>query len=439
MRQDLWRLLGIVVLSVIIGLLTGHTAAALATGLFFFIARQYFEYAKLLAWLKSRNEAGNPSRAGLVDELCREIQQLRNHYRARNARLSGYLKRFQRATTAIPDAVIILGRFGDIEWANRKAKEYMGIRWPQDNGLRLQNLLRDPGLVDYLGPENRAEALQLDAPVDAAIRLEIRISAYGAARQLLVARDVTGISRNNRVRKDFIANASHELRTPLTVIAGYLESFADDELCPKEWRAHIQKMRGQTDRMENLIADLLKLSSLEASAGEDIKETVAAPDMLAIICNEVKKTAAYRGHTITIEADPGLYFNGDPRLIYSAFSNLIFNAVQYTPAGGRIEIEWRQDEAGLCFSVRDNGLGIDAAHIPRLTERFYRIDKGRSRARGGTGLGLAIVKHILVRYGANLRIESEPGKGSVFHCRFPETHAIRAEAPALPGGKAAVE
>ena len=438
MRQDLWRLLGIVLLSVLIGLLTGHTALALAAGLFFFSIRQYLAQAELLAWLKRRADAGRPARAGLVDELCREIQQLRNHYRARNALLAGYLKRFQRATTAIPDAVIILGRFGEIEWANRKAGQYMGICWPQDNGLRLLNLVRDPALADYLGPgpgpETRAEALQLDAPANAGIRLEIRISPYGTARKLLVARDVTGISRSNRMRKDFIANASHELRTPLTVIAGYLENFADDELCPGEWRAHIAQMRGQTGRMQSLIADLLQLSSLEAGAGEDIREAVAAPEMLAMICDEIKKTAAYRDHAITIKADPGLYFNGDPRLLYSAFSNLIFNAAQYTQAEGLIEVEWRQDAAGLCFSVRDNGLGIDAAHIPRLTERFYRIDKGRSRARGGTGLGLAIVKHILVRYGASLQIESEPGQGSLFRCRFPGTHAIRMDAPARQQG-----
>ena len=441
MRQDLWRLLGIVLLSVLIGLLTGHTALALAAGLFFFIVRQALAQAELLAWLKRRADAGRPARAGLVDELCREIQQLRTHYRARNALLAGYLKRFQRATTAIPDAVIILGRFGEIEWANRKAGQYMGICWPEDNGLRLLNLVRDPALADYLGPgpETRAEALQLDAPANAGIRLEIRVSPYGTARKLLVARDVTGISRNNQMRKDFIANASHELRTPLTVIAGYLENFADDELCPGEWRAHIQQMRGQTDRMQSLIADLLQLSSLEAGASDDIREAVAAPEMLAMICDEIKKTATYRDHAITIKADPGLYFNGDPRLLYSAFSNLIFNAVQYTQAEGLIEVEWRQDAASLCFSVRDNGLGIDAAHIPRLTERFYRIDKGRSRARGGTGLGLAIVKHILVRYGATLQIESEPGQGSLFRCRFPGTHAIRMDAPALPGGKVAVE
>lgn len=441
MRQDLWRLLGIVLLSVLIGLLTGHTALALAAGLFFFSIRQYLAQAELLAWLKRRADTGRPAQAGLVDELCREIQQLRNHYRARNALLAGYLKRFQRATTAIPDAVIILGRFGEIEWANRKAGQYMGICWPQDNGLRLLNLVRDPALADYLGPgpETRIDALQLDAPANAGIRLEIRASPYGAARTLLVARDVTGISRNNQMRKDFIANASHELRTPLTVIAGYLESFADDELCPGEWRAHIEQMRGQTGRMQSLIADLLQLSSLEAGAGDDIREAVAAPEMLAMICDEIKKTAAYRDHAITIKADPGLYFNGDPRLLYSAFSNLIFNAAQYTPAEGLIEVEWRQDAAGLCFSVRDNGLGIDAAHIPRLTERFYRIDKGRSRARGGTGLGLAIVKHILGRYGATLQIESEPGQGSLFRCRFPGTHAIRMDAPALPGGKVAVE
>jgi len=230
-----------------------------------FIWWQYKEYAKILAWLKKRKHSSSPSQIGIIDEICREIDYLRDRNKARKRKLSGFLKRFQESTSALPDAVIILGAQGKIEWANGKAQEYIGVQWPKDAGLRLSNLVRYPRLIEYLDskkPESD-KGLQITSPVNSKLMLEVRISTYGKKQQLLVARDITDISQTNKMRKDFIANASHELRTPLTVISGFLESFNDDENCPDEWIAYIQQMRSQTSHMQRLIEDLMQLSRLE--------------------------------------------------------------------------------------------------------------------------------------------------------------------------------
>lgn len=429
MKYDIWRLFAVFILSVLVGLVSSHLFPCIALGMLVYIWWQYTELSKILIWLKKKQETGGPSQSGLIDEICREVNYLRNRNKSRKQKLSGYLKRFQEATRALPDAVVVLGEYGEIEWANEKANEYIGIQWPKDAGLRLSNLIRYPKLIKYLNSDEKdlKKGLQLSSPVNDKLILEIRISAYGDTQQLLVARDVTAISRINQMRRDFIANASHELRTPLTVISGYLESFADDENCPKQWDDYIQQMRTQTNRMQRLIEDLLQLSGLEAEAAESNKEIAPVPDILSAIVNEAISLSGIMNHTITLNSDPHLLMNVNQIEIHSIFSNLIFNAVQYTPENGSIHIDWYQDERGAHFSVRDNGLGIESRHIPRLTERFYRIDKGRSREKGGTGLGLAIVKHALARYGGELSIESEIGKGSLFHCFFPEAVVFRTE------------
>lgn len=423
MKYDLWRFISVLLLSALVGMVSGYFSFSLIVGLLFFIWWQYKEFSKILVWLQKRQETNSPSQSGIVDETCREIDYLRNRNKSRKQKLSGYLKRFQEATRALPDAVIVLGEHGEIEWANEKSREYIGIYWPKDSGLRLPNLVRYPKLISYLNSseEELQKGLQVSSPVDNKLMLEIRISAYGDTQKLLVARDVTAISRINQMRRDFIANASHELRTPLTVISGYLEGFVDDEECPKQWINYIQQMRSQTMRMQNLIEDLMQLSGLEADSGQSAKETIPLPDILLAIVNEARSLSGFMNHKITLNADPNLYLKANQREIYSVFSNLVFNAVQYTPENGCIDVEWSKDEDGAHFSVRDNGLGIAAEHIPRLTERFYRIDKGRSREKGGTGLGLAIVKHALARYDGSLHIESEVGQGSLFRCDFPES------------------
>ncbi len=429
MKYDLWRFISVLFLSALAGMVSGYFLLCIIAGLFFFIWWQYKEFTKILIWLQKRQETNGPSQMGLIDETCREIDYLRDRNKSRKQKLSGYLKRFQEATRALPDAVIVLGEHGEIEWANEKAREYIGVQWPKDNGLRLPNLVRYPKLIQYLySSESELErGLQIASPIDNKIMLEVRISAYGETQKLLVARDITAITRINQMRKDFIANASHELRTPLTVISGYLEGFVDDEECPPEWIAYMQQMRSQTARMQNLIEDLIKLSGLEASSGQSVKETIPIPDMLVAIVNEARSLSGFMSHKITLKADPALYLQANQREIYSIFSNLVFNAVQYTPEHGAVDVEWYKNETGAHFSVRDNGLGIAPEHIPRLTERFFRIDKGRSREKGGTGLGLAIVKHALARYEGDLHIESEVGKGSLFRCDVPASLIVDAK------------
>lgn len=430
MKYDIWRFIGVLFLSSLVGIISDHYSLSLIAGLLLFIWWQYREFSKILFWLKKRKEASSPSQTGIVDETCREIDYLRDRNKSRKKKLSTYLKRFQEGTGALPDAVIILGSQGEIEWANAKAQEYIGVLWPKDAGLRLSNLVRYPKLVKYLNSSDSEleKGLQVTSPANLKLVLEIRVSPYGETQKLLVARDITEISRTNQMRKDFIANASHELRTPLTVISGYLEGFVDDPECPEGWVNYMQQMRSQSIRMQRLIQDLMQLSSLEAKSGKREHDVIPIPEILLAISNEAKSLSGFMNHDITLNADQDLYLKANQQEIYSVFSNLVFNAVQYTPERGRIEIDWHEDEAGAHFSVRDNGLGFAHEHIPRLTERFYRIDAGRSREKGGTGLGLAIVKHALARYDGKLFIESDLNKGSLFRCDFPKLHIIHSDA-----------
>lgn len=428
MKQDIWRFISVLILSSLAGIISDQFFICLTTGLLIFICWQYKEFTKIYLWLKKRKQVSSPSQTGLIDETCREIDFLRDRNKARKKKLSRFLKRFQESTRAMPDAIIILAEQGEIEWANPKAEEYIGVQWPKDAGLRLSNLVRYPKLIMYLNSNDSElkKGLQITSPVNIKQLLEIRISSYGKTQRLLVARDITEISRTNKMRKDFIANASHELRTPLTVISGYLEGFADDELCPGEWAGYIQQMRSQTARMQRLIEDLIQLSSLEAGSGKAEYDVIPVPDMLLTIANEARSLSGSMNHDIVLDVDKNLFLNANQQEIYSAFSNLVFNAVQYTPEHGQIDLKWYEDDAGAHFSVHDNGPGIAPEHIPRLTERFYRIDASRSREKGGTGLGLAIVKHALALYGGSLFINSELNKGSLFRCDLPESH-VRSE------------
>ena len=407
---------------------TGRHALVFISGVTIFFIWQYHVFKDLLLWLRRRKEYPSLSQSGIVDDICREIDYLQRRQEQRKSKLSGYLKQFQYTTAALPDAVIVLDRYDGITWANKKAGEYMGIRWPNDSGLRIANLVRHPRLQNYLSSRDERElneGLQLESPVNPNLKLECRITSFGDTQKLMVVRDITAIDRINRMRKDFIANASHELRTPLTVISGYLEDFAHDtRRCPQEWQPYIERMRKQAGSMQRLIEDLLLLSTLENRSSETGEEIVPVPDLLEHIQQEAISLNNGAARVIDLDADPSLWFKGSQRDLYSAFSNLVFNAVQHTPARSVIHIRWYQSEQGAHLEVADNGSGIAAEHIPRLTERFYRVDKGRSRESGGTGLGLAIVKHVVTGYGGNLHIESKLNYGTMFRCNFPGSNLV---------------
>ncbi|MFP4640017.1 MAG: phosphate regulon sensor histidine kinase PhoR [Guyparkeria sp.] len=383
-----------------------------------------------IAWTRKRIW-GVP---GLVQARQR---RLRRSWHRRQRRLVRLLKRYHRSAMSVPDAMVVLTEDREIEWLNDAAGEMLGLN-STDQGLRIDNLLRAPAFVDWLDHGAEQAPLEIRAPGDETRAVSLRIEPYGSDRFLLIGRDITALHRLQGVRQDFVANVSHELRTPLTVLAGYVETLLDtDEQMDPQMHRILSNMHQQSDRMRRIVEDLLLLSRLETSEpDEEMFESVDVAALVRPILADARLLSGEEGHRIESDIDVDLRLRGVPRELQSAFSNLVFNAVKYTPAGGRVAVGWSLDPKGRpVFEVTDSGIGIEARHIPRLTERFYRIDVGRSRSRGGTGLGLAIVKHVALRHGARLKIESTPGQGSRFRVIFPAQRAILHEG--RPAGTAA--
>jgi two-component system phosphate regulon sensor histidine kinase PhoR len=421
MSPDTWRLVAWLLGGGVLGALAGQTLAGLLCAALGLLLWQYRHLALFQHWLHTREDKDAPDSPGIFEELCREIDYLRSRHRRRKRKLAKVLKQFQDATTALPDATLILDADGGIQWANRAAADFLGIRWPDDARQRLTNLVRDPAVADLLNnPALHEQSVEIASPSKPGVFLSLRVVPYTEDQRLFVARDVTRLHRLYEMRRDFVANVSHELRTPLTVVRGYIETLhADEKNCPEAWKPLLVQVENHTERMANVIRGLLLLSRLEQSDQSADREEIAVTDMLGRIHAEAQALSGERRHLFSLEADAGLRLRGVEGELYSAFSNLIVNAVQYTPARGVIRVRWYGDEHGGHFSVEDNGIGIPEHHLPRITERFYRVDQGRSRETGGTGLGLAIVKHVLYRHQARLHIESTPGKGSLFRCDFP--------------------
>jgi two-component system, OmpR family, phosphate regulon sensor histidine kinase PhoR len=429
-REDILRVATFLLTGALLGFLIEHLTLGLLVGALAYIVWELRSLRRLLLWLEHRKRCPAPEAPGVFEELCRGIDLIRDRNKSRKKKLSSYLKRFQEATAALPDATVVLGPNGEIEWANVPAREHLGVRWPHDARQRIVNLVRHPDLVALMksggGP---GKTIEIPSPVDASRQLAIMMVPYGKHQKLLVARDVTRVHRLNQTRSDFVANVSHELRTPLTVISGYIENLSlDEENCPPRWKPLLGQMQGQTQRMQEIIEELLMLSRLEQEDSIADQEMVLVPEMLNKIYQQAQALSGERGHIFYLEVDQELRLLGNEREIYSAFSNIVFNAVQYTPARGVIRMRWYRDSAGAHLEVRDTGIGIPPQHIPRLTERFYRVDRSRSRKKGGTGLGLAIVKHVLNRHKAKLHVESTVGQGSLFRCDFPPEAIVEVEA-----------
>jgi two-component system phosphate regulon sensor histidine kinase PhoR len=340
--------------------------------------------------------------------------------------LQAVIDRVQESTAALNDAVIMLDNHGNLEWWNRAAETLLGLKTPQDSGQSITNLLRDPRFIDYFERGSYLEPLELPSPINDRRRLQFHITHYGNREHLMLVRDVTRLYQLEQMRKDFIANVSHELRTPLTVIAGYLETLLDnvEDVNPR-WLRALQQMQQQGGRMQNLLNDLLLLAKLEATDYPSDNQPVAVDLLLLSIKGDAQALSGNRMHRISLEADPHLRLKGSEAELRSAFSNLVFNAVKYSPKESEIRIRWWGDEQGAHLAVQDSGPGIEARHLPRLTERFYRVDSSRASNTGGTGLGLAIVKHVLLRHRARLEIDSSLGQGSTFTCHFPATQVAR--------------
>lgn len=332
------------------------------------------------------------------------------------------LREVRKSTNAMPDGAVILNSDNEIIASNRAAKQLAGIKRKKDRGQRVDNILRDPELTRLLHADDQSLTIEMVSPIDDGSWLNCRLVPYGGDQKLLLLRDVTERIRLSKMRRDFVANASHELRSPLTVIAGYLDSLADDDDMPADWSKPVAQMQAQAQRMRHILGEMLELSRLE-SAG-----TANADDAIDVSRLLEDARSAFEGHAdvarILIDADPGAQLKGSAAEIETVIVNLLSNAIRFTPTDGEITLIWRADADGADLIVVDTGEGIDAEHIPRLTERFFRVDKGRARDKGGTGLGLAIVKHVLARYDAALSIDSEPDKGSEFRCHFPADRVV---------------
>jgi two-component system phosphate regulon sensor histidine kinase PhoR len=326
----------------------------------------------------------------------------------------------------MPDAMVIVSENDEIEWANPSAAVLLGIHFSRDTGMRLGNLIRDPEFTEYLHRHEFSEPLELPSPANPELTAALQIIPFGSRQKLLLGHDITRLVRLEQMRRTFVANVSHEMRTPLTVLTGFLETLRDMKFVrPEDLSKHLETMHEQATRIQRLVDDLLTLSRLETAPPRRHDEAVDAPALLAALKEQAELLSGAARHRLTLDAQPGLRLLGSREELHSAFSNLINNAVRYTPAGGAIELRWWADADGAKFAVRDTGDGIAPEHIPHLTERFYRVDTARSRASGGTGLGLSIVKHVLLRHDARLDIQSEIGKGSVFTCVFPVKRIVQ--------------
>jgi two-component system phosphate regulon sensor histidine kinase PhoR len=378
---------------------------------------------QLSTWLKSNRNGSPPEARGIWGDLMYDLYRHQHRTRKRKRKLRRALKRFKESTAALPDATVVFDRRGDIEWWNAAAERLLGLRRPDDRGQRIINLLRYPGFVHRLESGDWRQPLVMPCPTDEHIWLTVNVVPSTKHKYLLIARDTTRLQQLDQVRRDFVANVSHELRTPLTVISGYIETLLDhEEARHPPWQQALPQVHQQARRMQGIVADLLLLSRMELDKELASEEAIAVASLIQGIAQEAFELSGPAVHRIELDIDAKLGLMGNRNELHSAFSNIVINAVRYTPAGGEIRLSWHVDDAGAHFAVSDTGVGIEARHIPRLTERFYRVDVGRSRQTGGTGLGLAIVKHVLTRHGGELSIESEVGKGSTFTCSFPSHH-----------------
>ena len=430
--------IGIVAVGMLIvrGLSDWTTAFGFVAGAFVLrYLRDAIHLRNLSRWSRQELGATLPHSSGAWEEL---YAQLYHRGRARQrelAELTDALASFRGAAQALPDGVVTLNAQMQIVWCNPQAEQHLNLRLQKDIGQNLANLLRAPDFLAYLsrGEWDKPVQLRVRHPGQRAERvLSLQLVAYGDGQKLLLSRDITRFEKLETTRRDFVANVSHELKTPLTVLAGFLETISESAVTPRQRTEYMALMREQAERMKHLVDDLLTLSALEATSAprDDTVDTAAAFRRI----EETARQVSNGHHALRFDIEPGTAILGSEVELTSAFTNLVTNAIRYTPEQGRIDVRWRtHDDGSATLSVADTGIGIPAQHLPRLTERFYRVDRGRSRQSGGTGLGLAIVKHVLTRHEGTLQVESEVGKGSTFTAVLPARRILAQQPSAAIG------
>lgn len=389
--------------------------------------RLVFHTAQLAAfarWLRVPARETLPVGRGVWEDVLAELHRNLKQRDEERLRLMHGLQRFRDAARAMPEGVVLLDGADHIEWSNPTAERHFGIDAQRDFTQPLTNLVRQPPFIAYVESGEYGEPLTLRSARTGAI-LSVRIIPFGDDQKLLLARDITQQEKLETMRRDFVANVSHELKTPITVLSGFIETLGDESMrfSQAQRGKFLHLMAEQAARMRRLIEDLLTLSALEASAGPEEEQVIEIGPFLEKLVEEARVLSAGR-HDISASIEAELSLTGSLRELHSALSNLVSNAVRYTPDGGSVRLRWHLEDGQAVFSVEDSGIGIEAHHIARLTERFYRVDNSRSRETGGTGLGLAIVKHVLTRHQASLDIRSEVGRGSTFSARFPAQRVI---------------
>ena len=391
-----------------------------AAGILIYLACHLYWLHQLNLWLKKPVLTNIPNGSGVWEDIFASLYQEHRRHSRNQTQLSSALGRFRHAASALPDGVVVLNSANDIEWCNPPAEILLGLDLKQDENQPINYLVRHTDFVDYLQAQEYSDPIKIKSWRNSEVILEIQLIPFGTKQKLLICRDVTQLEKIETMRRDFIANVSHELRTPLTVVGGFVETLLDmDGAVPESTRGYFNMMQEQTTRMRRLIEDLLTLSHIESNAQAPEDTTIEMSALLNMLLNDANGLSQGK-HKIFVEADPQLDLIGAMDELQSALSNLVSNAIRYTPEGGEIHIIWQLRGNQAVFSVKDNGIGIEQLHIDRLTERFYRVDRSRSRETGGTGLGLSIVKHILTRHQAKLEVSSELGVGSTFSVIFPK-------------------
>lgn len=423
------RLVTFILIAVVTGILFAAlgavtTLACYIIALLLLVIHYRRQLTVLDKWLQGK-QSTLPDRSGRWGDVFARLTRLMRDQSQSYQQINFALERLQRATSAMPEGVVIMDEIDRIEWCNPVAEKHLGINSNLDAGQHITHLVRQTQFTEYLAAHNYSEPLIIKQSRHQGLTLSLQFVPYGDKQKLLISRDVTRLERVQTMRRDFVANVSHELRTPLTVIGGFLETLSEEgsSADPETSKWALTLMMDQTKRMQRLVEDLLTLSRLEDTENLAREANINIPEMLRELYHEAQSLSAGR-HRISLSLDTDAKLLGSMDELRSAFGNLVSNAIRYTVDGGEISLNWTIRDGQGVFSVQDSGIGIEAEHIPRLTERFYRVDRGRSRETGGTGLGLAIVKHVLTCHQAKLEIVSEPGKGSCFSARFPAVRLI---------------
>lgn len=417
------RALLLALLAALLAVPVGYFAGAWVGWLLFSLALAYQlahhlrYFVRLERWSRHPGPDASLEGDGAWDEAFARLYRHEKELNALIARREDEIARFEAAGQALTDGVILLDEQNQISWCNAMAEMQLGLVLSTDRGQHVANLVRQPEFVEYLNGLDYSRPLTLRSERQGGRVFSMFIVPYAANKRLMQVKDITQTDRLDRMRRDFVANVSHELRTPLTVLAGFVETLQEIEVDRDERQRYLAMMAEQSSRMQNIVKDLLTLSSLEAAPPPD-DEVIDMATLLDKLRRDAEALSAGR-HQVLLESEGQGDLRGAESEIASALGNLVSNAVRYTPAGGKVILRWKTSAREAVFSVQDTGIGIDPKHIPRLTERFYRVDRGRSRDSGGTGLGLAIVKHSLNRHQAVLEVSSEPGRGSCFSARFP--------------------